>query len=79
MRKSAGFSIAARDFTNVFNARFRENRLLGHAPRAFQTSAKVERASAAMTVIAMNTKPLRHAPVKCRQLSNLIWGDGSLH
>jgi hypothetical protein len=32
MPKSAVFAIGARDFPNVFDARFRENRLLGHAP-----------------------------------------------
>ncbi len=34
MRKSAVFAIAGRDFPNVLNAMFRENRLLGHAPRS---------------------------------------------
>ena len=32
MPKSAFFAIAVRDFPNVFDTRFRENRLLGHAP-----------------------------------------------
>jgi hypothetical protein len=39
MPKSAVFAIAARDFPNVFDARFRENRLLGHAPRLISTPA----------------------------------------
>lgn len=33
MPKSAVFAITARDFPNVFGARFRENPLLGQAPR----------------------------------------------
>ena len=32
MPKSGVFAITARDFPNVFDVKFRENRLLGHAP-----------------------------------------------